>query len=62
MVSGTTYLKSEVFKYFTEDIKGQIEQLVGFIDSAVDRIVPPAEASDNIWDVTVKSVSEWIVD
>ncbi len=62
MVRGTTHLKSEVFKYLSEVVKPQVEELVGFVDSAVDRIVPPAEASDNILDVTVESFSEWIVD
>lgn len=62
MVRGTTHLKSEVFKYLSDDVKAQAEELVGFVDSAVDRIVPPAEASDNILDVTVESFSEWIVD
>lgn len=62
MVRGTTHLKSEVFKYLSEQVKPQVEELVGFVDSAVDRIVPPAEASDNILDVTVESFSEWIVD
>ncbi len=62
MVRGTTHLKSEVFKYLPDEIKAQVEECVGFVDSAVDRIVPPAEASDNILDVTVESFSEWIVD
>jgi mannitol-1-phosphate 5-dehydrogenase len=62
MVRGTTHLKNQVFKFLSEDVKAQAETLVGFVDSAVDRIVPPAEASDNILDVTVESFSEWIVD
>jgi mannitol-1-phosphate 5-dehydrogenase len=62
MVRGTTHLKSVVFSHLDEALHQQAEQLVGFIDSAVDRIVPPAEASNNILDVTVESFSEWIVD
>ncbi|MGX9416414.1 mannitol-1-phosphate 5-dehydrogenase [Vibrio sp. WJH972] len=62
MVRGTTHLKAQVFKHLPADLQEQAEELVGFVDSAVDRIVPPAEASDNILDVTVESFSEWIVD
>lgn len=62
MVRGTSHLKSEVFKYLDDDTKAFSEKYVGFVDSAVDRIVPPAESSDHILDVTVESFSEWIVD
>jgi mannitol-1-phosphate 5-dehydrogenase len=62
MVRGTTHLKSVVLSHLDEALHLKVEQLVGFVDSAVDRIVPPAEASNNILDVTVESFSEWIVD
>lgn len=62
MVRGTTHLKAQVFKHLPAELQEQADELVGFVDSAVDRIVPPAEASDNILDVTVESFSEWIVD
>lgn len=61
MVKGTSHLKEEVFKYLSDDIKPTIEKLVGFVDSAVDRIVPPAESDDPL-EVTVEEFSEWIVD
>jgi mannitol-1-phosphate 5-dehydrogenase len=50
MVRGTTHLKSVVFSHLDEALHLKVEQLVGFVDSAVDRIVPPAEASNNILD------------
>ena len=62
MVRGTSHLKEEVFKYLDSSAQQKSNELVGFVDSAVDRIVPPAEPSDNILDVTVESFSEWIVD
>ncbi|MGQ0286415.1 mannitol-1-phosphate 5-dehydrogenase [Pasteurellaceae bacterium 22721_9_1] len=63
MVRGTTFLKEEVFSHLKPELKDQVEQFVGFVDSAVDRIVPPVQADDS--DpllVTVEEFSEWIVD
>ncbi|MGF1720143.1 mannitol-1-phosphate 5-dehydrogenase [Vibrio kyushuensis] len=63
MVRGTTHLKGEVYKYLDESLHEQTETLVGFVDSAVDRIVPPTSAAnDDPLEVTVESFSEWIVD
>lgn len=43
--------------------KAWVEQHVGFVDSAVDRIVPPsASATHDPLEVTVETFSEWIVD
>ncbi|WP_233138698.1 mannitol-1-phosphate 5-dehydrogenase [Aggregatibacter actinomycetemcomitans] len=63
MVRGTTFLKEQVFAYLTPEQKAKAEELVGFVDSAVDRIVPPVQAdeSDPLL-VTVEEFSEWIVD
>lgn len=61
MIRGTTFLKKEVLKHLDEKYQDKLEQLVGFVDSAVDRIVPPSE-SDDLLEVTVESFSEWIVD
>ncbi|URL06919.1 mannitol-1-phosphate 5-dehydrogenase [Avibacterium sp. 21-595] len=63
MVRGTTFLKEQVFQYLDENQQQQIEALVGFVDSAVDRIVPPVQANpaDPLL-VTVEEFSEWIVD
>ncbi len=62
MVRGTTFLKEKVYAQLSESARTFADQYIGFVDSAVDRIVPPAEASDNPLDVTVESFSEWIVD
>ena len=63
MVRGTTFLKEQVFTHLTPEQQAKAEKLVGFVDSAVDRIVPPVQAdeSDPLL-VTVEEFSEWIVD
>jgi mannitol-1-phosphate 5-dehydrogenase len=63
MVRGTSQLKQHVFDVLPQDDQAWVEQYVGFVDSAVDRIVPPAEAgSSDPLEVTVETFSEWIVD
>ncbi|MFT7052952.1 MAG: mannitol-1-phosphate 5-dehydrogenase [Psychromonas sp.] len=63
MVRGTTQLKAQVFKFLPESLHEQSDQSIGFVDSAVDRIVPPAEAGEtDPLAVTVETFSEWIVD
>ncbi len=63
MVRGTTQLKEAVFEHLSADLKEKVEELVGFVDSAVDRIVPPAEEGEtDPLAVTVETFSEWIVD
>jgi len=54
-------IKKEVYKHLDEKYHEKAERLVGFVDSAVDRIVPPSESTDPL-EVTVESFSEWIVD
>ncbi|OOF70333.1 mannitol-1-phosphate 5-dehydrogenase [Rodentibacter caecimuris] len=63
MVRGTTFLKEQVFAHLSSSLHVQAESLIGFVDSAVDRIVPPVQIDEN--DpllVTVEEFSEWIVD
>lgn len=63
MVRGTTHLKNEVYSHLDESFHARCDELIGFVDSAVDRIVPPSEAAnDDLLEVTVESFSEWIVD
>ncbi|MDN0086893.1 mannitol-1-phosphate 5-dehydrogenase [Yersinia nurmii] len=63
MVRGTSQFKQHVLATLPEDEKTWVEEHVGFVDSAVDRIVPPsAEGSTDPLAVTVETFSEWIVD
>lgn len=63
MVRGTSQLKAHVIKALSADDRTWVEQHVGFVDSAVDRIVPPSEsAANDPLEVTVETFSEWIVD
>ncbi|SFN65702.1 mannitol-1-phosphate 5-dehydrogenase [Izhakiella capsodis] len=63
MVRGTSQLKMHVLKALPTQYRDWVEAHVGFVDSAVDRIVPPSESinSDPL-EVTVETFSEWIVD
>ncbi len=63
MVRGTSQLKQHVLKALPEQYHAWLETSVGFVDSAVDRIVPPSEAgTHDPLEVTVETFSEWIVD
>lgn len=63
MVRGTSQLRQHVLALLPVEIHGWVEQHIGFVDSAVDRIVPPMDAAnDDPLSVTVESFSEWIVD
>ncbi|OAT77058.1 mannitol-1-phosphate 5-dehydrogenase [Mangrovibacter phragmitis] len=62
MVRGTTQLKGHVFNALGGEDKTWVESHIGFVDSAVDRIVPPSEATNDPLEVTVETFSEWIVD
>ncbi len=63
MVRGTSQLKTHVMNALPEQYHAWAEAHIGFVDSAVDRIVPPSEAgSSDPLEVTVETFSEWIVD
>ncbi len=63
MVRGTSQLKQHVLQALPSQYHAWLEAHVGFVDSAVDRIVPPSEAgSEDPLEVTVETFSEWIVD
>lgn len=55
------FLKEEVEKSLSEEEIAYMNEYVGFVNAAVDRIVPPFQ-SDKITDVRVEDFSEWIVD
>lgn len=63
MVRGTSQFKQEIFKYIPHGLHQWMNNHIGFVDSAVDRIVPPATSkTGDILEVTVETFSEWIVD
>lgn len=63
MVRGTSQFKQEIFKYIPHELHQWMNNHIGFVDSAVDRIVPPATTkTGDILEVTVETFSEWIVD
>lgn len=62
-IRGTTQLKEAVFGRLPASIATVVSIEVGFADSAVDRIVPPAPPVEGEpLAVTVEEFSEWIVD
>ncbi|GAA3538685.1 mannitol-1-phosphate 5-dehydrogenase [Zobellella aerophila] len=61
-VRGTSFLKAEVLKHLPGQYQAELERCVGFVDSAVDRIVPPSTDASDPLAVTVETFSEWIVD
>lgn len=62
-IRGTTQLKEAVFGHLSMSVVAVVENDVGFADSAVDRIVPPAPPVEGEpLAVTVEEFSEWIVD
>ncbi|MCQ1060540.1 mannitol-1-phosphate 5-dehydrogenase [Photobacterium sp. ZSDE20] len=63
MIRGTSQLKEAVLEHLSDEMKAFTEEHIGFVDSAVDRIVPPAaEGETDPLAVTVETFSEWIVD
>ncbi len=62
-IRGTTQLKEAVFSHLPAPVAAVVDIEVGFADSAVDRIVPPAPPVEGEpLAVTVEEFSEWIVD
>lgn len=61
MIEGTDFLKGEIFKYLTTDEQEFVNSYVGFLNSAVDRIVP-AQKHDDVLLVEVEKFCEWVVE
>lgn len=62
-VRSTTQLKQHVLAQLPEQYQSWVAQHIGFVDSAVDRIVPPSiTTSTDPLTVTVEAFSEWITD
>lgn len=62
MVRATSSLKEAVLKELPAEVTAKLGDAVGFVDSAVDRIIPPASEVEQPLDVMVEPFHEWIVD
>lgn len=61
MVGGSTVLKNFVYENLADDIKPEVQKLIGFPDAAVDRIVPLQKNDEKLL-VKVEPYAEWDVD
>lgn len=61
MVGGSTVLKNFVYQNLADDVKPEIDKLIGFPDAAVDRIVPLQKNDEKLL-VKVEPYAEWDVD
>lgn len=61
MVGGSTVLKNFVYENLSDDVKPEIDKVIGFPDAAVDRIVPLQKNDEKLL-VKVEPYAEWDVD
>ena len=61
MVGGSTVLKNFVYENLPDEVKPEVQKLIGFPDAAVDRIVPLQKNDEKLL-VKVEQYAEWDVD
>ncbi|MCL2559322.1 MAG: mannitol-1-phosphate 5-dehydrogenase [Turicibacter sp.] len=60
MINGSSILKEHVWSHLTDDEQSALEDLIGFPNSAVDRIVPLQSHDDPLF-VEVEPFYEWVI-
>ena len=62
-LKASSFLKEKTTEYLNEEEKAYLEKYVAFVDSAVDRLVPPRKIEgEKITYTIVEEFYEWIVD
>lgn len=61
MVGGTKLLKENIYQHCTSEEKAILNEMIGFPNAAVDRIVPN-QTNDELLQVLVEPYYEWVVE